>query len=124
MSCVFGRDKDRFKKYIVDFGALNILKYNIKMCIQSWKLVGHVARIGERRGVYRVLVGKPEGKRPLGRSSISWTYVKHIIYQYYYLYSAQYNFLSPPPTSVTAPVGQGLLIHEVSRSHTTTHYSR
>jgi hypothetical protein len=27
---------------------------------------GHVARIGERRGVYRVLVGKPEAKRPLG----------------------------------------------------------
>ena len=28
---------------------------------------GHVARMGERRGVYRVLVGKPEGKRPLER---------------------------------------------------------
>jgi len=28
---------------------------------------GHVARMGERRGVYRVLVGKPEGKRQLGR---------------------------------------------------------
>jgi len=28
---------------------------------------GHVAHMGERRGVYRVLVGKPEGKRPLGR---------------------------------------------------------
>jgi len=28
---------------------------------------GHVARMGEGRGVYRVLVGKPEGKRPLGR---------------------------------------------------------
>jgi hypothetical protein len=28
---------------------------------------GHVANVGERRGVYRVLVGKPEGKRPLGR---------------------------------------------------------
>ena len=27
----------------------------------------HVARMGERRGVYRVLMGKPEGKRPLGR---------------------------------------------------------
>jgi hypothetical protein len=27
---------------------------------------GHVARMGEGRGVYRVLVGKPEGKRPLG----------------------------------------------------------
>jgi hypothetical protein len=30
--------------------------------------VGHVARIGERKGAYRILVGKPEGKRPLGRS--------------------------------------------------------
>jgi len=28
---------------------------------------GHVARMGERRGVYSDLVGKPEGKRPLGR---------------------------------------------------------
>jgi len=28
---------------------------------------GHVAHMGQRRGVYRVLVGKPEGKRPLGR---------------------------------------------------------
>jgi len=28
---------------------------------------GHVARIGEERGVYRVLVGEPEGKRPLVR---------------------------------------------------------
>jgi hypothetical protein len=31
------------------------------------KWAGHVARIGERRGVYRILVGKLEGKRPLGR---------------------------------------------------------
>jgi hypothetical protein len=28
---------------------------------------GHVARIGDRRGVHRVLVGRPEGKRTLGR---------------------------------------------------------
>jgi hypothetical protein len=28
---------------------------------------GHVARMGEKRSVYRLLVGKPEGKRPLGR---------------------------------------------------------
>jgi len=27
----------------------------------------HVARMGDRRGVFRALVGKPEGKRPLGR---------------------------------------------------------
>jgi len=31
---------------------------------------GHVARIGERRGTCRVLVGKPEGKRPLEISGI------------------------------------------------------
>jgi hypothetical protein len=29
--------------------------------------VGHVARMGEKRNAYRILVGKPEGKRPLGR---------------------------------------------------------
>jgi hypothetical protein len=33
---------------------------------------GHVARMGERRGVYSVLVGKPEGKRPLGRPRRRW----------------------------------------------------
>jgi len=33
---------------------------------------GHVARMGERRGVYRVLVGKPEGERPLGRPRRRW----------------------------------------------------
>jgi hypothetical protein len=32
--------------------------------------VGHVARMGEKRNVYRLLVGKPEGKRPLGRPSM------------------------------------------------------
>jgi hypothetical protein len=30
--------------------------------------VGHVTHVGEMRGAYRVLVGKPEGKRPLGRT--------------------------------------------------------
>jgi hypothetical protein len=34
--------------------------------------VGHVARMGEGRGVYRVLVGRPEGERPLGRPSSWW----------------------------------------------------
>ena len=33
---------------------------------------GHVARMGEERGVYRVLVGKPEGRRPLGRPRYRW----------------------------------------------------
>jgi len=33
---------------------------------------GHVAHMGEGRGVYRVLVGRPEGKRPLGRPRRGW----------------------------------------------------
>jgi len=33
---------------------------------------GHVARMGEGRGVYRVLVGRPEGRRPLGRPRLRW----------------------------------------------------
>jgi len=34
--------------------------------------VGHVAYMGDKRGVYRVLVGKPEGRRPLGRPWRGW----------------------------------------------------
>jgi len=33
---------------------------------------GHVACMGERRGIYRVLVGKPEGRRPPGRPRHRW----------------------------------------------------
>jgi hypothetical protein len=33
---------------------------------------GHVARMGEKRNAYRLLVGKPEGKRPLERSKRRW----------------------------------------------------
>ena len=33
---------------------------------------GHVARMGEGRGVHRVLVGRPEGKRPLGKPRHRW----------------------------------------------------
>jgi hypothetical protein len=33
---------------------------------------GHVARMGTKRNPYRILVGKPEGKRPLGRPRRSW----------------------------------------------------
>jgi hypothetical protein len=35
---------------------------------------GHVARMGEKRNVYRSLVGKPEGKRSLGRPRHRWIY--------------------------------------------------
>ena len=33
---------------------------------------GHVACMGDGRGVFRVLMGKPEGKRPIGRPRHSW----------------------------------------------------
>jgi hypothetical protein len=33
---------------------------------------GHVARLGEKRNIYRLLVGKPGGKRPLGRPRLRW----------------------------------------------------
>ena len=47
---------------------------NIVRVIKSrrMKWVGHVARMGEERGVYRVFVEKPEGKRPLGRPRRRW----------------------------------------------------
>ena len=47
---------------------------NIVQVIKSRQMrwAGHVARIGEERGVNRVLVGKPEGKRPLGRPRHRW----------------------------------------------------
>jgi hypothetical protein len=34
--------------------------------------VGHVARMGEVRGAYKILVGRPEGRRPLGRPRSRW----------------------------------------------------
>ena len=46
---------------------------NIVRVIKSRvRWAGHVARMGERRDEYRVLVGKPAGKRPLGRPRHRW----------------------------------------------------
>ena len=47
---------------------------NIVRVIKSRRMrwAGHVARMGEERGVYRFLVGKQEGKRPLGRTRYRW----------------------------------------------------
>ena len=47
---------------------------NIVQVVKSRRMrwVGHVAHMGEGRGVYRVLIGKPEGKRPLGRPRCRW----------------------------------------------------
>jgi hypothetical protein len=51
------------------YSSPNIVKV-IKSRRMRW--AGHVARMGEGRGVYRVLVGKPEGKRSLGRPRRRW----------------------------------------------------
>jgi hypothetical protein len=45
---------------------------NIIRVIKLTRWEGHMARTGDRRGVYRVLVGKLEGKRPLRRPKRSW----------------------------------------------------
>jgi hypothetical protein len=51
------------------YSSPNIVRV-IKARRMRW--AGHMARMEKRRGVYRVLVGKPEGKRPLRRPSRRW----------------------------------------------------
>jgi len=51
------------------YSSPNIVRV-IKSIRMRW--AGHVARMGEERKVYRVLVGKPEGRRPLGRHRRRW----------------------------------------------------
>jgi hypothetical protein len=46
------------------YSSLNIVTV-IKSRRMRW--AGHVARMGKGKGVYRVLIGRPEGRRPLGR---------------------------------------------------------
>jgi hypothetical protein len=36
------------------------------------RLTGHIARMGEKENAYRIFVGKPEGKGPLGRTRCRW----------------------------------------------------
>ena len=54
--------------------GVKVASPNIVRVIKSRRLkwAGHVARMGEKRGVYKVVVGKPEGKRTLGRLGCRW----------------------------------------------------
>ena len=70
---VFGSKRDEVtgewrKLHNEEFRDLYSLP-NIERVVKSRRMrwAGHAARMGEGRGVHRVLVGKPEGKRPLGR---------------------------------------------------------
>jgi hypothetical protein len=51
------------------YSSSNIIRVNKS---RRMRLAEHVSSMGEKRGVYRVLVGKPEGKRPLGRTMHRW----------------------------------------------------
>jgi hypothetical protein len=51
------------------YSSLSIIRI-IKSRRMKW--AGHMTRMGEKRNVYRLLVGKPEGKRPLGRPRRRW----------------------------------------------------
>jgi hypothetical protein len=51
------------------YSAPNIVRV-IKSRRMRW--AGHVVRMGDRKGVYRVLIGRPEGKRSLGRPRRRW----------------------------------------------------
>jgi hypothetical protein len=52
------------------FGTWNVRSLYSKSRRMRW--AGHVARMGEKRNAYRLLVGKPEGKKPLGRPRRRW----------------------------------------------------
>jgi hypothetical protein len=75
---IFGLKKDKVRRegrklHNVELNDL-YSSPNIVRVIKSRKIrwVGHVARMGEGKDVYCVLVGKPEGKRSLGRPSCRW----------------------------------------------------
>jgi hypothetical protein len=75
---IFGPKRD---KVMVEWRRLHnkklyalYLSPNIIWVIKSRRLIwaGHVAWVGEKRGTNRILVGKPEGRRPLGRPRSRW----------------------------------------------------
>ena len=55
-----------------NFARLIYLSFVRVIKSRRMRWAGHVARMDEERGVYRVLLGKPEGKKPLGRPRHRW----------------------------------------------------
>jgi hypothetical protein len=51
------------------YSSPNIIRV-IKSRRMRW--AGHVARMGEKRGAYRILMGRPEGRRPFGKPRLRW----------------------------------------------------
>jgi hypothetical protein len=49
-----------------------LTEYSSFLKSRRMRLAGHVAQLGLKRNVYRILVGKPEGRRQLGRPKLRW----------------------------------------------------
>jgi hypothetical protein len=62
---IFGPKRDEVT------GGLRKL-HNEELQARRMRLAGHVARMGKVRGAYNILVGRPEGRKPLGRSRRKW----------------------------------------------------
>jgi hypothetical protein len=74
---VFGPKKEEVtgewrKLHNEEISDLYSLPNIVRVVKSRMRWAGQVARMGEGRGVYRVLVGKPEGRRPLGRPRHRW----------------------------------------------------
>jgi hypothetical protein len=74
---VFGPRRDEVteewrKLHNEEPNELYSLPNNVRVVKSRMRSAEHVARMGEERGVHKVLVGKPEGKRPLGRPRRRW----------------------------------------------------
>jgi hypothetical protein len=67
-----------YKSYLIPGSEKHIINilfsscYSIIRIIKARRWAGHVARMGEQRNAYRLLVGKPKGRRPLGRPRRRW----------------------------------------------------
>jgi hypothetical protein len=82
--CVFHNVTFFLFRKLFTFYIIDVLLFpNIVRVIKSRRLrwAGYVARMGEGRGVYRVLVGKPEGNSPLGRPRRRWEHNVRIYLQ-------------------------------------------
>ncbi|KAJ4444184.1 hypothetical protein ANN_05974 [Periplaneta americana] len=77
-SCIFCALKPRWKEDIASREYEKLFEHGCERYLSAVNPVrrlrwaGHVARMGESRNAYRVLVGRPEGKRPLGRPRRRW----------------------------------------------------
>jgi hypothetical protein len=69
---VTGEWRKRHNEELNDLYSSPTIVWVMNLRRMRWAV--HVVRMGEGRGMYRVLVGKPEGKRPLGRPRHIWKY--------------------------------------------------